>query len=1379
MASGDPFMDAVLPAAAPTSTNAGAATADPFMDAVKPSSPVASNGGVFASASRFAQDAMRQAQTAFPPAPPARPMEPDADDPALESDYDDPASQGTTYSREQNRALRKQRETEDAASNLARQRGLTPAKLVKGPEGRMPEGTAWEYFGKTLIGTTGEAAKQAYLSAEEATADTWRGHGAQAPERFADFVKDQARQGLRQTKEEADERSNIAFAKHALKSGERVAESIDANNLAYGEPTIPQRLSRGMAKELQAVVGLPVAAVGSLFQSTPPRDQAEGIVRAVTDAVPNTLQRLEDYVTTDAALDSPLGAAADAFMAGSLLKAGAGALSRGLGTAADKAAGGAALETVEKVRPGQKFVLPGEVDARAGNVFGPEDALRVAEERAAKHGMEAQRLASEVKSKGAEIKAARRAAKVEARASTGTRQEFTDTVAKAAKSEPAAVDAAVAARRDAALATPAAEKVAGLNGEMKGLQAQRETARRLRQTYQDAAEGVRRSTIKDPVRQVRGDVGGKARALARASEVFGKVERLLGAAADNVGPFATPNAIKRGVLRRFQGDSPAPGKVPGGAKARQFLMDRNRPEVKPWLGMQRNRDAPLYDLDFALNDLLSNATKGEWDQIRRIWTYDDALTLEGELVSSLVSRDMKQPHGQRFAVKPGLTPVQATAARGLADVGNRYGRLLDIVQDQTRRSVQAEVLAKQTIENLRKEGRISKGPLTPQDAQRVIDEAGLHEVWAPQTYTDPKRAAALRERLIARGADPEVALLHANELLERPDAARASSGGVSGRGAMGREMGDLPEDVRVNEYGQSTDLRDMVAAVMRQERDIANANMWSTAPPTVVSTVQKMGWVERSNAAIPGTGGVRRYGTLPDRFWVHPDVAADIEAMEKFLRHLDTEGALGKLRAAQRGLLKSYTVYNPGTWGTNVLGNGLYLGPMHGFSPLTNPRDAMVLAETVKEFATGKLSPETRELTRRGIRGPGWTTTGGDIGDADAATGLILSRVTTAREPLQAAWDLAHNGLEKVGHILDTIDGKVTRFYRTQDDVYRIAAAKRDLRAGMGVDAAVDKWRAAFADPEHLSGLMRALAINDGLFSIPFVAWPARVLPMSLAWAKRDPFRAALYFHLFDAITDANAADSGINWGEWERNQSPRRRLSQIPLGALIPPLARDDAGNIRRWGIGKYTPASAVAVNPGEDVDAPLWRNLAGNPGMDIGLKMRGYNAKLDREVPGDFLERTTTAVAEASPPMLPPYGYGASRVIDAAQGDVSSRGGRDHAETLGEALTYALTGVDLGTDSPGELAAQKERNLRPREDAETQIGRDVQDFAQGRIGETFLRRRLAAAKRRLPDLDVEAQVARAKAERDAQSFGTYVRGKAEEVMAPLPRRNPGALRR
>jgi hypothetical protein len=189
---------------------------------------------------------------------------------------------------------------------------------------------------------------------------------------------------------------------------------------------------------------------------------------------------------------------------------------------------------------------------------------------------------------------------------------------------------------------------------------------------------------------------------------------------------------------------------------------------------------------------------------------------------------------------------------------------------------------------------------------------------------------------------------------------------------------------------------------------------------------------------------------------------------------------------------------------------------------------------------------------------------------------------------------MASEGIQRLGKAIGDFDRASIEWYRTEDEVFRMATFIRKLEQGESPHDA-----AALAREQFLNYDIRAPWVNTARRSVlPFIAYTYRAVPAIIDAMARRPWKFAKYALLAElanafayAVTDADE--------EWERaSLRPEVRGSVWVGGAprMMRLPVNDKQGNpifldIRRW-----IPAGDVFdVAPNNPLPIPAWLHFGG----------------------------------------------------------------------------------------------------------------------------------------------------------------------------------------
>jgi len=600
-------------------------------------------------------------------------------------------------------------------------------------------------------------------------------------------------------------------------------------------------------------------------------------------------------------------------------------------------------------------------------------------------------------------------------------------------------------------------------------------------------------------------------------------------------------------------------------------------------------------------------------------TVFEAIHYEHADVLANVYRDAHAPAGMRFSVREGAP--NAAEYEAWVRIANRYDTAIDLSKELTLQSIQVDLLS--ATDNLyeiwasnwySREGR--KGALERRLTKKIEDRKAL-EGYEEMTKREKKRFDKENDTWLAEQ-------LQKFDAVETNVMGHQTFEGLKGAAERKRRLGDPESGIsiqeRINEYGMSGELQDLILeGMMQQKRDIATARMWRkmSEDNSMFSRTQKMGWYEVNNSSLPGTG-LKKFGKeLPDKFYLHPDVYWDFKGMSYMQKHQ------GHALVKALSYWKAFkTALNPAVHATNILSNVLLLGPMHGLSPW-DPRAVKAMSMATKEFVLG----------RRSVHYQAWINNGGSpagalnriemVTDAQRAFGnMMFGAIGRGKEGVRIAGEMLTSTLKRewrgAGRAFKQLNYDLPGLaYSAGDDFFRFSLflLKTGRYMGKGRRAALIKqgkvrfvsqaWegeakigtmtgrtgkgtyqflddayaaqlgRRAFARYEEMAGFMRY--VSTSVIGKPFLAFDTTTIPMFAEWLRAKPLQARMWQQMYESMTDINFRKSHMTD---ERAKKQKENLpdwsedKMMMLRQIAPELAESDTGaenwfNVLKYGIG------------------------------------------------------------------------------------------------------------------------------------------------------------------------------------------------------------------
>jgi hypothetical protein len=647
------------------------------------------------------------------------------------------------------------------------------------------------------------------------------------------------------------------------------------------------------------------------------------------------------------------------------------------------------------------------------------------------------------------------------------------------------------------------------------------------------------------------------------------------------------------------------------------LRNRNKTAAqREWIEANRIKEAEISDWLFDVTDRYKKIPKEH-----RVTVLEglEMQSVTGDLVlKDYISRDLSKPAGQRFSLLEGK-PEFPNRLRRWVEVNNEHDVLIDVAMKLTEDAKGATL-----------------APMGPKGAKSY---KGLQDVYSPATFKPGDLSAAQLRRMVdkigkedaaialergAGGALPHTAVTGGrlwraiqelatekgtvrramDELKKGTEPSKHASTRpyqVGGESTITKGMKDVPFHEQVEKYGRSSELHDAVyLGLFGAYRDVRTAKMWErlVKENKVASAVEvsapvdapRMGWVRMKNSRT-GDAKSPRYGHgVPDEFWVHPDVAADIAGQAHLMAKLMSPTVLGFMRRLVQKWKVVKTAGNPASHVTNMVGNMLVLAPMAGLSPF-NPANLAYYQEAARQMLLGNKSKFWREFVKDGGLGPGGegalrrsdTIRLSNQGYAAHMDGAVTRALRVAKgNPATAGAEMIWETLKYAYDSIDTMKSPVKAFkegralkpefrlrdveygkkmgelltkgtrpladaaqaaYAAGDTFWRFASYLKDAhpelagklgklertitrRAKMSGVEAAQKARDAFAAYEKLSGFVRANSIS--LIGVPFLSFTAAMVPEFIKWLKTNPAKALIWQEIHERVTDMHRLAMGV-----------------------------------------------------------------------------------------------------------------------------------------------------------------------------------------------------------------------------------------------------------
>jgi hypothetical protein len=353
--------------------------------------------------------------------------------------------------------------------------------------------------------------------------------------------------------------------------------------------------------------------------------------------------------------------------------------------------------------------------------------------------------------------------------------------------------------------------------------------------------------------------------------------------------------------------------------------------------------------------------------------------------------------------------------------------------------------------------------------------------------------------------------------------------------------------------------RDLATA--RFYKDIAENEAWaqkdepegvkvSSLEATKLSTFAGVDWVKVPEAAIPNTGGKKRYGALAG-MWVRAEVWRDLAELDRMHR----DPGLWQAVLTQWKLNK--TARSPVVHTNNVMSNLMFMDMADvRFTDLARAVRAVAKGDGYFEEAKGAGafgSDMISQEVRQNVLGPLLDEIARQERKGDSQAAMVFTLGEMGRRMAQWA---------------KKADNAMMNAYRMEDDVFRTALYIR--RRGLGD---TPEMAAAAAREQFLNYDIRAPWINAARRSVlPFISYTYRAVPVIAQSLAARPWKLAKYFTLAYMV---NALGSLASGGDEEEERKGLRKEEEGWTWVGVPRMLRmpwnDEYDNpvfldVRRW---------------------------------------------------------------------------------------------------------------------------------------------------------------------------------------------------------------------
>lgn len=700
----------------------------------------------------------------------------------------------------------------------------------------------------------------------------------------------------------------------------------------------------------------------------------------------------------------------------------------------------------------------------------------------------------------------------------------------------------------------------------------------------------------------------------------------------------------------------------------------------------------------------------------------EKLATDGK-IRQWVDVDRSAPPQQRFKAKEGAPKEMLD----WVETAKEYDWLLDVSRMITR-----EHIAKGLI-SVNKE---AQKLLDAGKYEEALAKAGLDASWLHHAFDKSSYRKALRARLEKQGY-PEADIA---SILRQHEHSRSKARDIqpSGDQLHQRTLDGVNLKEQRTEFGLKADVDNMVLmGFTKAFRDVKLAEMWQelSKDASAFSDVHQVGWLKERNPALPN--GRKALPGLPDEFWVHPDVGA-ILAGNRWVRSI-TGGSKGTLYGNGKKLLYDFnglmkrakTAFEPASHATNLIGNLLFFGPVAGIN-IMNPAHWKFFKTTAREMIKGEKSPLWQQFVRDGGLGPANSLTRSEVYlKAHQGFGLwtdgVMGRVRRMKGDARQAF--------VVENAMDLLNGQskfwkgmaddLQAAYLAEDNGLRFTLYAKLMSEGVPSKQAIAQSRKAFGAYEDLPGLFTL--ISHSPLGVPFVAFPASMIPKVIGDAYARPGTVLAASHLLQTLSDQWMLQAGLGRDELEkyRDTMPEYHQNTVQwLGTLLgPDFARSGSGNpigrdAARHGVGlNYVPRRGESL-------LGLSNSVFEREGWGKGFALQLVSMAMGRHPffkkeleSGD--ERIEAMGRSLSPSWVPGWGHGAERV-EAAMED-RLRYLRDNPESVPQAVGAAAGGIStMEYGSEGSFNAFQQRSAAKVNDVKRKLRSALKRHMLGKTNDT-----------------------------------------------------------
>jgi proteasome lid subunit RPN8/RPN11 len=345
-------------------------------------------------------------------------------------------------------------------------------------------------------------------------------------------------------------------------------------------------------------------------------------------------------------------------------------------------------------------------------------------------------------------------------------------------------------------------------------------------------------------------------------------------------------------------------------------------------------------------------------------------------------------------------------------------------------------------------------------------------------------------------------------------------------------------------------------------------------------------WVQVPSDPITKTGGKKRWGALAGRY-----VRAEIW---KDLTELDAMNQKGPWQKLLTQWKLNKTARHPVVHMNNVMSNLTLMDLIdvrardlwRGINEYNDRGELYQLARDHGGFGASYIDQEIKDE----ILTPILSDMSKEAKKGLYEEGTFLKKLMFVNQYSR----MASEGIQRLGKLIGDFDRASVEWYRTEDEVFRMAIFIRRMELGDSPHEA-----AALAREQMLNYDIRAPWVNSARRSVlPFIAYTYRAVPAIAEAMVRRPWKFAKYALLAEM---ANSLAYAVSDGdeEWERASLRPETQGSVWVGGA-PRMMRmpynDKHGNpvfldIRRW-----IPAGDVFdVSPNNPLPIPAWLHFGG----------------------------------------------------------------------------------------------------------------------------------------------------------------------------------------